>query len=248
MVLSIKNFSRFFAHERGQQKSCRSLIFAFVLLLVALEPTFRPEPVYAQGLGMCGPVSTLSSAEIYCQNHGGCPGSGRCTFPDGSYCDLWSFYNGTCPSRSTVEQSVWDAETYWWLNSDDSYGYNRAPVQNPAASSPAYFGVNASANSARSLMAEGDSQYQSGSYEQAEAMYSQALSLDKTLTSAWIGLGSTLYVLHRYQESLSAFESAINLEPLNANAWIGKGYALSALGRTAEADMAMERARALQAG
>jgi hypothetical protein len=85
----------------------------FVLILAA--------PVYASGFYGSGPCEARNAIEAYCVNHGGCPRDGYCYFPDGSFCELRSFYNGTCPGREYYEQAMWMAEAYRFLNSDWGY-------------------------------------------------------------------------------------------------------------------------------
>lgn len=68
--------------------------------------------------GQTGQCVARNSAEAYCANHGGCPRNGYCYFPDGTYCEVWSFYNGKCPSKEYYEQALWEAEAYRFLYSD----------------------------------------------------------------------------------------------------------------------------------
>ncbi len=89
-------------------------IVALMLVLVA-------EPAWATGLGGTGPCVARNALELYCINHGGCPRDGFCYFPDGGYCDLSSFYNGTCPGREYYEQAIWMSEAYRFLYGDEGY-------------------------------------------------------------------------------------------------------------------------------
>ena len=212
-----------------------------MLLIVSLALTLM-EPVLGQGLGMIGPGRVTNSAEAYCMNRGGIPQSGKCYFPDGGYCDIWSYYNGTCPSLASREQDMWEAETYAFLNGDTGY----------TASRPSNYGVPVGSylapgyGTASYWMNEGSRLYMAGSYEQAAAMYTRAVNLDPSLGVAWLNLGNAFYFLGRYQESLNAFETVLYMEPQNAAAWQGKGLDLVALSRTIEANDAFARARALQ--
>jgi tetratricopeptide (TPR) repeat protein len=199
------------------------LVFVFALNVV--------EPVLATGLGMTGPVVTRNSVYYYCQSHGGYPQSGKCYFPDGSYCDLWAFFNGTCPSRETIEQSMWDAEVNQFLNGDDYYSNCPSCVQ--------------SSNTATYWMNQANSYYLAGSYQNAVTMYSRALSIDPTLTEAWLNLGNSLYFLGRYDESVAAYDQVVKLDPQNPNAWQGRGMALQKLNRTDEAKNDLEKANSL---
>ncbi len=86
-------------------------------------------PVYAQGFYGSGPCEARNAIEAYCVNHGGCPKDGYCNFPDGSFCELRSFYNGTCPGREYYEQAMWMTEAYNFLYSD--WGYSPMPYMYP---------------------------------------------------------------------------------------------------------------------
>jgi hypothetical protein len=93
----------------------------FALILAA--------PVYALGFYGSGPCEARNAIEAYCVNHGGCPKDGYCNFPDGSFCELRSFYNGTCPGREYYEQALWMTEAYNFLYSD--WGYSPMPNMYP---------------------------------------------------------------------------------------------------------------------
>lgn len=221
----------------------RSILLLALLIMVLATTTIGLS--FAQGLGMIGPAKVANSAEAYCMNHGGIPQSGKCYFPDGGYCDVWSYYNGTCPSRGSREQAMWEAEAYAFLNGD--IGYPGYPVYRPSN-----YGVPVGSylvpryGSASYWMNEGDRLYKAGSYEQAAAMYTRAVNLDPSLKTAWLNLGNAFYFLGSYQESLNAFETVLYMEPQNAGAWQGKGLDLVALNRTNEANDAFARARTLQ--
>ena len=92
--------------------------FAALLILVALVLMLTTEFVWAMGMGNPGPCVARNAIEVYCMNNGGCPKDGNCYFPDGSYCNLRSFYNGTCPGREYYEQAIWMSEAYRFLNED----------------------------------------------------------------------------------------------------------------------------------
>jgi hypothetical protein len=72
-------------------------------------------------------------------NHGGCPKDGYCYFPDGTYCDLKAFYNGTCPSKEYYEQMMWEAEAYRFLYSDYPYYPGYTPFDLPYGYYPYYY-------------------------------------------------------------------------------------------------------------
>ncbi len=89
-----------------------------LLVLAVLVLAWIIEPVWAVGLGSSGPCQVRNAAEVYCLQHGGCARNGYCYFPDGTYCEVWSFYNGTCPGRAYYEQLLWEQEAYRFLYSD----------------------------------------------------------------------------------------------------------------------------------
>jgi hypothetical protein len=95
----------------------------FVLILAA--------PGYATGFSGSGPCETRNALDAYCVNQGGCPKDGYCHFPDGSFCELRSFYNGTCPGREYYEQAMWMAEAYSFLYGDWGYSTPYTPYTYP---------------------------------------------------------------------------------------------------------------------
>ena len=98
-------------------------------ILSGLIALILAAPVYAQGFYGSGPCEARNAIEAYCVNHGGCPKDGYCNFPDGSFCELRSFYNGTCPGREYYEQALWMTEAYNFLYSD--WGYSPMPNMYP---------------------------------------------------------------------------------------------------------------------
>ena len=98
-------------------------------ILSGLIALILAAPVYAQGFYGSGPCEARNAVEAYCVNHGGCPKDGYCNFPDGSFCELRSFYNGTCPGREYYEQALWMTEAYNFLYSD--WGYSPMPNMYP---------------------------------------------------------------------------------------------------------------------
>ena len=94
-----------------------------ILILTALFLMLPAEPVSATGLGGTGPCVARNELEAYCMSQGGCPRDGNCYFPDGGYCELKSFYNGTCPGREYYEQAIWMAEAYAFLDGGYSSPY-----------------------------------------------------------------------------------------------------------------------------
>lgn len=90
-------------------------------MLTGLLVLLLAAPAYASGFYESGPCEARNAIEAYCMNHGGCPKDGYCYFPDGSFCELRSFYNGTCPGREYYEQAMWMAEAYRFLYDDGIY-------------------------------------------------------------------------------------------------------------------------------
>jgi len=100
-------------------------------ILSGLIALILAAPVYAQGFYGSGPCEARNAVEAYCVNHGGCPKDGYCNFPDGSFCELRSFYNGTCPGREYYEQALWMTEAYNFLYSDWGYSPPYTPNMYP---------------------------------------------------------------------------------------------------------------------
>lgn len=99
------------------------LLISLALLLMIWNPV--------AGIGMSSGSGCIArnALEAYCVNHGGCPKDGNCYFPDGGYCDLKSFYEGTCPGRQYYEDALWMMEAYAFLYGDYvSYGQYYTPA------------------------------------------------------------------------------------------------------------------------
>lgn len=90
-------------------------LISLALLLMIWDPAAAIGMSSSSGSSGCVARNAL---EAYCVNHGGCPKDGNCYFMDGSYCDLKSFYNGTCPGRAYYEDAIWMAEAYAFLYGD----------------------------------------------------------------------------------------------------------------------------------
>ncbi|MCX6674279.1 MAG: hypothetical protein NTY37_10935 [Methanothrix sp.] len=92
-------------------------------MLTGLFALILAAPGYASGFYGSGPCEARNALEAYCVNHGGCPKDGYCHFPDGSFCELRSYYNGTCPGREYYEQAMWMTEAYNFLYGMYPYNY-----------------------------------------------------------------------------------------------------------------------------
>jgi len=91
--------------------------------IMALTVAMLMAPATGTGLSGSGSCQPRNDIEAYCIAHGGCPREGYCYFPDGGYCELLSFYNGTCPGEGYYEQAAWMAEAYRFLYGDTGYYY-----------------------------------------------------------------------------------------------------------------------------
>jgi protein O-GlcNAc transferase len=84
------------------------------------------------------------------------------------------------------------------------------------------------------------------SFNEAEAAYQAAIDLDKTLTRAYLGLGSVLLNKGKLPEAVAAFETAVQLDPQNAEPYFYLGNALDDAGKNDEAITALEKAITLR--
>ena len=86
-----------------------------------------------------------------------------------------------------------------------------------------------------------------GRYEEAEAVYRQAIALDEKHSAPWNGLGNLLQDhLGRYEEAEAAYRQAIALDEKDARPWNGLGNLLQyRLSRYEEAEAAYRQALAV---
>ncbi|VVB72321.1 Uncharacterised protein [uncultured archaeon] len=101
-------------------KIIASLVLVFLFVMLA-------GPAMATGMAGSGSYAARNTLEAYCASCGGTPSGGYCYFPDGTYCDLLSFYRGTCPGRAYYEQSAWMNEAYNFLYGDTIYSPSYMP-------------------------------------------------------------------------------------------------------------------------
>jgi hypothetical protein len=106
------------------------------LTAILLAWALLPASVEGQSMGMSRGGWQGSAPAAYCVSHGGYPKDSYCYFPDGTYCDLWAFYNGTCPGEEYYEQMMWEAEAYRFLYSDYPYYSGYTPSNPPYAYYP----------------------------------------------------------------------------------------------------------------
>jgi tetratricopeptide (TPR) repeat protein len=110
------------------------------------------------------------------------------------------------------------------------------------------------------LNARADALNRDGQFSMAEALATQALTINPEYVPGWINKGQILYNIGYYYEDqmkdmtkaneyynqqLLAFDKAITLDPNNADAWFNKGYALAGMKRYDEAIAAFEKVQAL---
>jgi tetratricopeptide (TPR) repeat protein len=75
--------------------------------------------------------------------------------------------------------------------------------------------------------------------------YEQAIDLDPTLPSAWLGYAMALRASRRYEDALDAEAKALALDLENPSAWLSRSRTLTLLSRYEEALAALERAMRL---
>jgi tetratricopeptide (TPR) repeat protein/tRNA A-37 threonylcarbamoyl transferase component Bud32 len=85
-------------------------------------------------------------------------------------------------------------------------------------------------------------------YNDALAVYDQALALDPHSAWVWARKGRVLRQLKRYPEALETFAQALNRHPTFAWAWYNKGIVHERLGEYAQAQAAYQRAAELRPG
>ena len=81
-------------------------------------------PAMTIDLEITKPCVARNIAEIVCINQRGCPKTGYCYLPDGSYNLVWSLYDEiyrNCDIEAIFEQGTWVMETYRFLDSAGCY-------------------------------------------------------------------------------------------------------------------------------
>lgn len=100
---------------------------------------------------------------------------------------------------------------------------------------------------ARALFVEGNSAYEAGRLEQAEACFRASLQALPGRPSTMANLASTLLRLGRAAEALASVHQALTTAPREAALWTQQGLALAALGRDDEALASHQRALEIDA-
>jgi tetratricopeptide (TPR) repeat protein len=97
------------------------------------------------------------------------------------------------------------------------------------------------ANTVKDFIAEGNSLFRSGRYEEAIKSYDRAISFnheehkDWSNAEAWFNRGVSLSNLGRYEEAIVSFDLAVDIKPDDYAAWRNRGISLHELGRYEEA-------------
>jgi len=82
---------------------------------------------------------------------------------------------------------------------------------------------------------------QQGQYEEAHALYQQAVEADASVAEAWWGLGLTLMNMGEFEESISCLEKASALDPTSQRYLLDLGKHQTMLGMYDEAKPVFER-------
>jgi hypothetical protein len=99
----------------------RNLIILSLIVFVLLE-IVTPAVIFDSE--MMEPCVAKNDAEILCIEQGGCPQTGYCYFPDGSYILVWSLYDRFCEGCdiwALSDQGTWVMDTYRFFDSSDCY-------------------------------------------------------------------------------------------------------------------------------
>jgi len=133
LIFSISLDHQAFIDKSWNKYRARLIMKAWFLWILAIFfALLSAEAVNALGMYGSSSCQARDAVEAYCVSQGGCPRDGYCYFPDGSYCELVSFYRGICPGKAYYEQALWMSEAYSFLNAD-YYSPAYVPVQYPSA-------------------------------------------------------------------------------------------------------------------
>jgi tetratricopeptide (TPR) repeat protein len=92
------------------------------------------------------------------------------------------------------------------------------------------------------MLADAEELQQAGDYDQALTLFQELLSVNPTITTAYLGIGDIYLVKKDYARAEPAFARAARLEPRNFDAQYGHGLTLQMLERFVEALRAYKRA------
>ncbi|BAY22662.1 TPR repeat-containing serine/threonine protein kinase [Calothrix sp. NIES-2100] len=99
---------------------------------------------------------------------------------------------------------------------------------------------------ATELYKQGNTLYDLQRYQDALAIYNQAVNIRPDYAQGWYGRGNTLSALKQYKESLTAYDTAIQLQPDYVDAWTSRGFVLEKLQRYQEAIASFDKALQLE--
>ncbi len=88
----------------------------------------------------------------------------------------------------------------------------------------------------------GNAQQNLKHYDDAIAVYRQALRINPEYSSAWNNLGNAYHILKRYDDAIAAFRHALRINPEHANAWNNVGAAYNSIKRYDDAIAAFRQA------
>jgi membrane protease YdiL (CAAX protease family)/Flp pilus assembly protein TadD len=80
------------------------------------------------------------------------------------------------------------------------------------------------------LIQRGRAEFASNHWDTAESLFRTATESDLTNSTAFSGLGASLYKLKRYREAVGAYERAVTLDAKSTNAWLGLGSGSYSMG------------------
>lgn len=98
---------------------------------------------------------------------------------------------------------------------------------------------------AAARLARGERLREDGRYEEAIAVYSEAIAVHPSLAPYRFVIGELCFELQRYGEAANVFAEIVKAEPEHAQAWGGLGRAAHLLGEDRHALAALEQAIAL---
>ncbi|MEA5616332.1 tetratricopeptide repeat protein [Cronbergia sp. UHCC 0137] len=101
-------------------------------------------------------------------------------------------------------------------------------------------------NNATELYKQGITFLQLHRYEEALAVYQEAVNIKPNYSAGWYGQGKALFALKKYPEALIAYDQAIQIQPDYLEAWLNRGFTLVNLQRYSEAISAFDRVLQLE--
>ncbi|KAI9318246.1 hypothetical protein BX666DRAFT_1936491 [Dichotomocladium elegans] len=105
--------------------------------------------------------------------------------------------------------------------------------------------IDSTALSAEEIKARANAEYKNGSYNEAVALYSQAIELSPSTPTYYANRAAALMMLGRYSEASADCRSATDLDPSNIKAFLRNGKCQLNLGSLEESTRQYEQALAL---